>query len=256
MIAQQCPCSKYNCNATKQIFLIIYTMHAHSAYLYKWDVGLYTHWLLQRDRLRRTPNRGGKWRPPLEGQGRPTGLSRLGLSTSRSVILVWYNSVDWGQSWGDDTGWLGDTGAWWWLGSWDVWMELIEHNIHTFILHTTSGLPYISWHTVHIMVNMSSADYAQNLCITSDTAVWRCQSTLGQTPNQIYTHNYFKYSVHTKVTNITTWWPHIYPHQRLCNRDSNCDNNTGNIITLSQLTQYTTGRPCHTLPLAQLLQIH
>ena len=25
-------------------------MHARSAYLYKWDVGLYTQWLLQRDR--------------------------------------------------------------------------------------------------------------------------------------------------------------------------------------------------------------
>ena len=27
---------------------IIYTMHLRSAYLYKWDVGPYTHWL-QRD---------------------------------------------------------------------------------------------------------------------------------------------------------------------------------------------------------------
>ena len=70
-------------------------------------------------------------------------------------------------------------------------MELIEHNMHTFILHTTSGLPYSSWHTVHIMVNMSSADYPHNFCITSDT-VWGCQSTLGQTPNQIYTHTYLK----------------------------------------------------------------
>ena len=27
----------------------------------------------------------------------------------------------------------------------EVSQGLIEHNIHTFILHTTSGLPYISW---------------------------------------------------------------------------------------------------------------
>ena len=40
---QQCLCSKYHCLATKQILPIIYTMHAHRACLYKWDVGPYTH---------------------------------------------------------------------------------------------------------------------------------------------------------------------------------------------------------------------
>ena len=37
---------------------------------------------------RKTPKSGRRWRPPLEGQGGPLGISRLGRSPIRCLILV------------------------------------------------------------------------------------------------------------------------------------------------------------------------
>ena len=169
-------------------------------------------------------------------------------SESRSdLVTQWYNSVDvWGQSWGNDMGWLGGTqgrGGDWSKGG-VTGIDWAQHTRTYYILHQVCHTSHSSflysdcrkggnvltactsrgWLDLHkelctirelLRVNMWSADYPHNFYITSDSALW-CQSTSGQTPNQIYSHTYFKYSVHTKVTNITTWWPHIFTHQRLC----------------------------------------
>ena len=150
-------------------------------------------------------------------------MSRGFWSESRSdLVTQWYNSVDiWGQSWGDNMGWLVGHRGMVVTGSREVWQELIEHNIHTrsyYILHqvchTSHGSFLYSnhrkrvnvltacrsrdWLDLHkelgtirelLRVNTWSADYPHNFCITSDTAWW-CQSNSEQTPNQIYSHTY------------------------------------------------------------------
>ena len=143
----------------------------------------------------------------------------------------------------------GDTGAWWWLDQgrcdrdWLSTTYIRSYYILHQVCHTSHGSFLYSnrrkgvnvltafrsrdWLDLHkelgtirelLRVNTWSADYPHNFCITSDSAWW-CQSTSGQTPNQIYSHTYFKYSVHIKLTNIATCWPQVYIHQRLC-RDS------------------------------------
>ena len=177
-------------------------------------------------------------------------MARYLWSKSRSVLVTrWYNIVltsgvshevmTWGDGgeahrhggdWikgGDDRDWLSTT----YIRSYHI-LHQVYHTHHGSFLYSNCGKG------VNVLTACTSRDWLDlhkelctirnywgsirglqiihttyYFCITSDTARW-CQSTSGQNLNQIY--SYFKYSVHTKVTNITTWWPHIYTHQRLC----------------------------------------
>ena len=161
-------------------------------------------------------------------------VSRSFRSESRSdLVTQWYGIImlTFGVShevmtWGD----WGDTGAWWWLDQgrcdrdWLSTTYIRSYYILHQVCHTHHGSLLHSNHRkgVNVLTASSSRDWldlhkelgtirellrantwsADHLSHTSDTTF----------ASQVIQH----VSVHTKVTNITTWWPHIYTHQRLC----------------------------------------